>query len=81
MSHILVCLVPMPGHMDPLLAVAQHLSGVGHNVTILTADVFTDKVIAAGLDFVSLTGIANFDYRRLEDFFPDKRNLRAEGLW
>jgi MGT family glycosyltransferase len=66
--------------MNPLLAVAQHLSSVGHNVTILTADVFTDKVIAAGLDFVSLTGIANFDYRRLEDFFPDKRNLRGMDL-
>jgi hypothetical protein len=52
LSHILVCLVPTPGHMNPLLAVAQHLSGVGHNVTILTADVFTDKVIAAGLDFI-----------------------------
>jgi len=66
--------------MNPLLAVAQHLSSVGHNVTILTADVFRDKVIAAGLDFVSLTGIANFDYRRLEDFFPDKRNLRGMDL-
>jgi MGT family glycosyltransferase len=80
LSHILVCLVPMPGHMNPLLAVAQHLSSVGHKVTILTADVFTDKVIAAGLDFVSLTGIANYDYRRLEDFFPDKRNLRGMDL-
>jgi hypothetical protein len=80
LSHILVCLVPTPGHMNPLLAVAQHLSSVGHNVTILTADVFRDKVIAAGLDFVSLTGIANYDYRRLEDFFPDKRNLRGMDL-
>jgi UDP:flavonoid glycosyltransferase YjiC (YdhE family) len=51
LSHILVCLVPMPGHMNPLLAVAQHLSSVGHNVTILTAGVFTDKVIAASVDF------------------------------
>jgi UDP:flavonoid glycosyltransferase YjiC (YdhE family) len=80
LSHILVCLVPMPRHMNPLLAIAQHLSSVGHNVTILTADVFTDKVIAAGLDFVSLTGIANYDYRRLEDFFPDRRNLRGMDL-
>jgi MGT family glycosyltransferase len=66
--------------MNPMLAVAQHLSSVGHNITILTADVFRDKVIAADLDFVSLTGIANFDYRRLEDFFPDKSNLRGMDL-
>jgi hypothetical protein len=63
-----------------MLTVAQHLSSVGHNITVLTADVFRDKVIAAGLDFVPLTGIANFDYRRLEDFFPDKRNLRGMDL-
>jgi MGT family glycosyltransferase len=80
LSHILVCVVPAPGHMNPMLAVAQHLSSAGHNITVLTADVFRDKVIAAGLDFVPLTGIANFDYRRLEDFFPDRRDLRGMDL-
>jgi hypothetical protein len=70
----------MPGHMNPMLTVAQHLSSAGHNVTILTSNVFRDKVIAAGLDFVCLVGVANFDYRRLEDFFPDKRNLRGMDL-
>jgi MGT family glycosyltransferase len=66
--------------MNPMLAVAEHLSSAGHNITILTADVFRDRVIAAGLDFVSLTGIANYDYRRLGDFFPDKRKLRGMDL-
>jgi MGT family glycosyltransferase len=66
--------------MNPMLAVAQHLSSAGHNVTILTADVFRDKVIAAGLDFESFTGIANYDYRHLEEFFPDKMNLRGMDL-
>jgi hypothetical protein len=66
--------------MSPMLAVAQHLSSAGHNIRILTAGVFRDNVIAAGLDFVSLTGIANYDYRHLEEFFPDKRNLRGMDL-
>jgi UDP:flavonoid glycosyltransferase YjiC (YdhE family) len=66
--------------MNPPLAVVQHLSSVGHNVTILTANVFRDKVIAAGRDFVSLPGIANFACLRLGDFFPDKRNLRGMDL-
>jgi MGT family glycosyltransferase len=66
--------------MNPMLAVAQHLSSAGHDITILTAGVFREKVIAAGLDFVSLTGIANYDYRHLEEFFPDKRNLRGMDL-
>src|SRR5258707_3481981 len=80
LSHFLVCLVPFPEHMTPMLAVPHHLSSAGHNITILTAGVFRDKVIAAGLDFVSLTGIANYDYRHLEEFFPDKRNLRGMDL-
>jgi MGT family glycosyltransferase len=80
LSHILACVVPAPGHMSPMLAVAQHLNSDGHSVTILTGEVFKDKVIAAGLDFVPLTGLANFDYRRPEDFFPDKRNLRDMEL-
>ena len=63
-----------------MLAVAQHLNSAGHDVTILTGDVFKNKVIAAGLDFVPLTGIANYDYRRPEDFFPDKKNLRGTDL-
>jgi MGT family glycosyltransferase len=63
-----------------MLAVTQHLKSAGHDVTILTGDVFKDKVIDAGLDFVSLTGIANHDYRRPEDFFPDYRNLRGTDL-
>jgi MGT family glycosyltransferase len=80
LSHILVCINPAPGHINPMLAVAQHLSGAGHHVTVLTGDVFKDKIVAAGLDFVAVTGIANFDYRRQEDFFPDKKNLRGMDL-
>jgi MGT family glycosyltransferase len=80
LSHILVCVVPLPGHVNPMLAAAQHLSSVGHNITVLTTDVFRDRVIAAGLDFEPLTGIADFDYRRLDDFFPDTRNLRGMDL-
>jgi MGT family glycosyltransferase len=79
LSHILFCVVPLPGHIDPMLAVAQHLSSAGHNITVLTADIFRDKVIAAGLEFVPHTGIANYDYR-VEDFFPDRRNLRGMDL-
>ena len=80
MSHILACVLPAPGHINPMLAIAQHLNRVGHSVTVLTGDVFRDKVISAGLDFVPVTGIANYDYRCPEEFFPDKRNLRGIDL-
>ena len=67
LSHILVCAVPNPGHVGPMLAVAQHLKGVGHDVTLNTSDVFRDRIESAGIRFVPLTGKANYDYRHMAD--------------
>jgi UDP:flavonoid glycosyltransferase YjiC (YdhE family) len=81
LSHILVCINPAPGHINPMLTVSQHLSGAGHHVTVLTGDVFKDKIVAAGLDFVAVTGIANFDYRRKKISFRIKRISEAWTSW
>jgi MGT family glycosyltransferase len=63
-SHILVCAVPNPGHVGPMLAAAQHLKSVGHNVTFNTSENFRGKVESTGIRFVALTGKAGYDYRR-----------------
>jgi MGT family glycosyltransferase len=63
-SHILVCAVPNPGHVGPMLAAAQHLKSVGHNVTFNTSENFRGKVESTGIRFVALTGKADYDYRR-----------------
>src|SRR5260370_13368563 len=64
-SHILVCAVPNPGHVGPMLAVAQHLKSVGHDVTFNTSENFRGKVQSNGVRFVAMTGKANYDYRRI----------------
>jgi UDP:flavonoid glycosyltransferase YjiC (YdhE family) len=64
LSHLLVCAVPNPGHVGPMLAAAQHLQSVGHRVTSYTAATFRDKVESTGVRFVAMTGKANYDYRR-----------------
>jgi hypothetical protein len=46
-----------------LMAVAQHLKSVGHNVTFNTSVNFRGKVASIGIRFVAMTGKANFDYR------------------
>ena len=66
LSHILVCAVPNPGHVGPMLAIAQHLTSVGHNVTFNTSEYFRNKVESAGVRFVAMTGKANYDYRVIE---------------
>ena len=73
LSHILVCAVPNPGHVGPMLAAAQHLKAVGHHVTFNSSSNFRDKVESAGIRFVPMTGKANYDYRRSSDS-PDCKN-------
>lgn len=63
MSHILVCCIPNPGHVRPMLAVSRHLASVGHKVTVNTAELFREQVEKAGLRFVPFAGKADIDYR------------------
>jgi MGT family glycosyltransferase len=50
-----------------MLAIAQHLKSVGHNVTFHTAENFRNHVESAGVRFVAMTGKANYDYRRSKE--------------
>jgi UDP:flavonoid glycosyltransferase YjiC (YdhE family) len=63
LSHILVCSVPSPGHVEPMLAAAEHLKSVGHSITFHTSENFRSRVEAAGVRFVEMRGSANYDYR------------------
>ena len=72
MSHILVCAVPNPGHVGPMLAAAQHLKSVGHSVTFNTSENFRNQVESAGVGFVAMTGKANYDYRRSNELHENK---------
>lgn len=65
MSHILVCAVPNPGHVGPMLGVAKHLKEIGYNVTFNTSQYFRDLVESPGIHFASMIGKANYDYRQV----------------
>jgi MGT family glycosyltransferase len=72
MSRILVAVTPIPGHVNPLLTVAEHLKDRGHHVIFHCSDVYRDRAESAGLEFVPLVGLANYDYRRMEEAFPGR---------
>ena len=75
MSRILVSVTPAPGHVNPMLLIAEDLAKRGHDVTFHSGEVFRQKAKAAGLSFVPLQGIANFDYRQMDEVFPERRTL------
>jgi MGT family glycosyltransferase len=72
MANILVTASPAPGHVNPMLSVAQHLSSLGHSITFLSGTLFRDQAVALGLRFVPLPGKANINYLRLDEEFPER---------
>jgi len=75
MSRILVAASPAPGHVNPLIAIAESLSKRGHRVTFNSADIFRSKAESAGLHFVPLQGKANLDYHLLDRNFPERKTI------
>jgi MGT family glycosyltransferase len=71
MSCILVCASPTPGHVNPMLALAGELQKNGYHVLFNTSTVFRSRVETAGMSFVPLEGTANYDYRTINELYPD----------
>jgi MGT family glycosyltransferase len=70
-----------------MLAAAQHLKSVGHNVTFNTSENFRGKVESTGIRFVAMTGKANYDYRPPSDLHEYKslsdadQNIHVRRTW
>lgn len=54
MSRLLLASTPAQGHTAPMLAVARHLVGRGHEVVFLTTAHYAEKVAGTGARFVAL---------------------------
>jgi MGT family glycosyltransferase len=65
----------VPGHVSPLVAIAEHLVGSGHEVVVHTGSLFRDNVEATGARFVPLRTSIDHDYRRLGDLAPELRQI------
>jgi MGT family glycosyltransferase len=68
---------PIHGHAGPIIQVARHLVGRGHEVTVLTGSRFAAQVTAAGAGFEPLGGRADYDDREPSTYLPDRGNLRG----
>jgi len=58
-------------------SIAAHAVHSGYGVTFLTGEQFRPAVEETGANFVSLTGKANWDTNRSQEFFPERRDLPA----
>ena len=71
MASIIVAAPPATGELQPLMQIAAGLVDRGHTVTVLTGSRFGPQVAAIGAQFVPLSGVADFDDRRLVETFPE----------
>ena len=51
MARYLIAATALPGHVLPMLAIAQHLTGLGHEVRVHTASQFRAQVEATGASY------------------------------
>lgn len=63
MARIIVAAPPVTGELAPLLQLAEGLAGRGHRITVVTGSRFRDRVEAAGLAFVPVPALSDFDDR------------------
>jgi UDP:flavonoid glycosyltransferase YjiC (YdhE family) len=78
MADVFVCASSLHGHVTPMLEIATHLHAAGHTVRMTTGSRFRDRVEAAGVEFIPLTGAADIDDTDLDRAFPDR--ARATGI-
>lgn len=72
MASVLLCSIPVHGHVTPLLAVARYLVGRGHRVRFLTGSRYREKVEATGATYLPLPAEADYDDSDIDAAFPDR---------
>ncbi|WP_345752175.1 glycosyltransferase [Microbacterium rhizophilus] len=75
MTSILICCTPAQGHVAPLLAIATHLAGEGHDVRFLGGRAYADRVRAAGLPFLPLPEEGDLDLDHANEAYPERAAL------
>ncbi|KHN51382.1 N-glycosyltransferase [Pectobacterium fontis] len=64
-----------PGHVYPLLTIARYLVEQGNDVTLFSGALFREQAEAAGVGFIPFSAEIDFDYRHLEQHFPQRGML------
>lgn len=75
MARILMTAVATPGHVYPMLSIARYLIAQGHQVRVMTGALFRERAEAAGAQFIAFDERVDFDYRYLEQHFPERAAL------
>lgn len=74
-APVIIAATPLTGHTRPMLSLARGLIAAGRSVTVVAASRFADAARATGAEFAPLTGLADYDDRRLARDHPQRAQL------
>lgn len=77
MARYLIAATPLPGHVLPMLAIAQHLVRQGHEVRVHTASHFREQALSTGASFTAFHRSIDFDHHQLDQRFPQRLQLAS----
>lgn len=72
---IILASTPLPGHLNPLLAVGRILIAAGHEVVVTSGSGFRDRAETIGAGFHPLPAKADLDLLHIDDIFPERKSL------
>ncbi|GLX87980.1 nucleotide disphospho-sugar-binding domain-containing protein [Pseudomonas weihenstephanensis] len=75
MARLLIACTASPGHVLPLLKIAEHLIGQGHELGVLTGKLFRQQGEHIGAEFFEFNENIDFDYRHVDRLFPQRALL------
>jgi UDP:flavonoid glycosyltransferase YjiC (YdhE family) len=68
---LLLASTPAPGHLEPILSLANIAMARGDEAICLTGAHLADSVHAAGVRFAPLPPSAGLDFRKMEEIYPE----------
>jgi UDP:flavonoid glycosyltransferase YjiC (YdhE family) len=74
---LLFASTPAPGHLEPILSLANIAMTRGDEVICLTGAHLADSVRAAGVRFAPLSPAAGLDFRKMEEIYPEIVSMPA----
>lgn len=77
MARFLFATIPLVGHVNPALPIAEALVRAGHEVGWYAGSRFRAPIEAVGARFFPRRAAPDFDALHIHDAFPEKRRLRG----
>ena len=77
MARILICTMPITGHVNPAYPIARELVARGNEVVWYGGAKFRRKIEATGARFAPMVAAYDFDDSDYDAAFPGRRNLKG----